>query len=65
MGGFVLVETYSQGLNIAKENNLNCITSRGESVAAGAIYSKVGEMDIEKPNKLLCYEKVLGYRGKL
>jgi hypothetical protein len=38
----VLVKSYDEGMQVAKEHNLTCITTDLEVVYAGAFISKVG-----------------------
>lgn len=38
----VLVRTYDEGMQVAKEHNLTCITADLEVVYAGAFITKVG-----------------------
>lgn len=41
----VLVKTYDEGMNVAKQHNLTCITKDLDVVYAGAFITKVGHYD--------------------
>lgn len=47
----VMVKTYEEGMKVAKDNNLNCITSDLEVIYSGAFLTKVGHYNRSKLNK--------------
>jgi hypothetical protein len=65
LGKYVLVDQYNQGLEASKTYHLNAITSKGEIVFSGGVFSKVGEMEISKATKLLNYAKIKFYQREL
>jgi hypothetical protein len=44
----VLLKTYEEGMQVAREHNLTCITSDLEVVYAGAFLTKVGHYNRAK-----------------
>tara|TARA_B110001450_G_C17427655_1_gene402551 strand:- start:227 stop:493 length:267 start_codon:yes stop_codon:yes gene_type:complete len=54
----VLVKSYDEGMQVAKEHNLTCITTDLEVVYAGAFISKVGHYNRAQMARFSIYQQV-------
>lgn len=52
----VLLKTYEEGMQVAKDHNLTCITADLEVVYAGAFLTKVGHYNRAKLDKYSIYQ---------
>ena len=54
----VLVKSYDEGMQVAKEHNLTCITADLEVVYAGAFISKVGHYNRAQQARFSIYQQI-------
>jgi len=55
-GKILLVQSYDEATEIAKKNNMTCITSDLEVVYAGAFISKVGHYNRSQTDRFTTYQ---------
>ena len=52
----ILVKTYDEGMQIAKDHNLTCITGNLEIVYAGAFLTRVGHYNRSQMDRFTIYQ---------
>lgn len=61
----VLLKTYEEGMRVAKDHNLTCITSDLEVINSGAFLTKVGHYNRAKLSKYQIYQQISQIKSEI